>query len=287
MAYSCQNSGGVWLGDNENKGKPYVFGTQEETQMLQDLAKAYSKRDFEALSSFYSDDYFNEQEKENLIAWFEGMESLAMEPYKIIPLHVKGSDFKHIIAWSNEERVYKNGSYESLDLMEHFILNNEGKVRDFKQWKAIDSVNFGMPYGGKLFGTPDNEYTGRPFVFSNRNETQIIEKFVAEYNKMNVAGFQSLFADEFVINDYEGNETTYKNNELSGFFDPYQSVNWSLISIVPVKVYDTEASGVLVYGLESRVFKNGKKWNKNLMEIYHFNLDGKIYRMDQFAKPML
>ena len=60
-----------------------------------------------------------------------------MEPYKIIPLHLKDSDFKHVLAWSKEERIYKNGSYEMLDLMESFTLDDAGKVKGFKQWVAV------------------------------------------------------------------------------------------------------------------------------------------------------
>ena len=48
--------------------------------------------------------------------------------------------------------ISKNGSYEKLDLMESFVLGDDGKVESFKQWKAIDSVNFGMSYGGKFLG---------------------------------------------------------------------------------------------------------------------------------------
>ena len=90
------------------------------------------------------------------------------------------------MAWSKEERDYKNGSYERLDLMEMFYLNKEGKVAGFKQWKAIDSVNFGRSYGGKFFGKKPGEYTGRPFQFSNRNETEMLETMVGHYNKMDI-----------------------------------------------------------------------------------------------------
>ena len=107
------------------------------------------------------------------------MESLSMVPYKIIPLHQKDGDFKQVLAWSKEERIFKNGSYQKLDLMEQFVLDKAGKVKGFKQWVAIDSANYGFPYGGKFFGRKESEYTGRPFVFSNRNETKIIEDIKA------------------------------------------------------------------------------------------------------------
>ena len=74
------------------------------------------------------------------------------DPYKIIPLSLQDGSYRHILAWSKEERVYKDGSYEKLDLMEQFRLDPSGKVDGFKQWVAIDSVNFGRRFGGKFFG---------------------------------------------------------------------------------------------------------------------------------------
>jgi ketosteroid isomerase-like protein len=45
------------------------------------------------------------------------------------------------------------------------------------------------------------------------------------------------------------------------------------------------ASGVIVYGNETRVMRNGKKWQMDLMEIFYFDLDGKISSIVQFARP--
>ena len=282
---ACNNSGGVWLGEGESKGKSYTFGNQTEIETLQNLASAYSEKNPEKLSSYYSEEYMTEKRKENYSKWLNSMESISMKPYKIIPLHQKDGDFKQILAWSEEERVYKNGSYEKLDLMEQFVLDDKGKVRSFKQWKAIDSANFGKSYGGKFFGKDKNQNTGRPFVFSSRNETKIIEDFVASYNKMDVDEMKNAFADEFILNDYEGQKMKYKKSELDNFFKPFKSVSWKLNAIIPIKIANTDAaSGVIVRGTESRVFKNGRTWNKELMEVFYFNLEGKISSIEQFAK---
>jgi hypothetical protein len=201
---SCNNSGGVWLGEGDSNGKAYMFGSQSEIESIMGLAKAYSDKNSEELFKYYSEDFWNDKQRENFSKGMESMESITMIPYKVIPLHVKDGDFKQVLAWSKEERVNKNGSYEKLDLMEQFVLDNNGKVKDFKQWKAIDSVNFGMSYGGKFFGNEKNENTGKPFVFSNRNETQIIENFVENYNNMDTEGMKEAMADEFTLNDYRG-----------------------------------------------------------------------------------
>ena len=283
--FSCQNDGGVWLGEGDSYGKSYTFGTQAEIDNLQDLAKAYSDLDLEKSFPYYADEFLTDKFKENQAKWADAMESLSMVPYKIIPLHQKDGDFKQVLAWSKEERIFKNGSYQKLDLMEQFVLDNAGKVKGFKQWVAIDSANYGFPYGGKFFGRKESEYTGRPFVFSNRNETKIIEQMVESYNKMDTEGMKMAFADEFVFNDYRGQKATYKKSDLANFFKPFRSVNWKLNAIIPIKIANTDAaSGVIVRGTESRVFKNGRKWKKDLMEIYYFDLEGKISSMEQFAK---
>ena len=282
---SCNNSGGVWLGEGDSNGKAYMFGSQSEIESIMGLAKAYSDKNSEELFKYYSEDFWNDKQRENFSKGMESMESITMIPYKVIPLHVKDGDFKQVLAWSKEERVNKNGSYEKLDLMEQFVLDNNGKVKDFKQWKAIDSVNFGMSYGGKFFGNEKNENTGKPFVFSNRNETQIIENFVENYNNMDTEGMKEAMAEEFTLNDYRGQKTNYKKSDLDEFFKPLKSVNWKINAIIPIKIANTDAaSGVIVRGSESRVFKNGRKWDKELMEIFYFNLEGKISSMEQFAK---
>ena len=283
LVFACESSGGVWLGDGNNSGNPYTFGPNQDVETLKNIAKAYSEKNVEKLSSYYSEEYMNKKRKENYSKWLNSMESITMKPYKIIPL--RNGNFKQVIAWSKEERISKNGSYEKLDLMESFILDDNGKVESFKQWKAIDSVNFGMSYGGKFFGKEQNSNTGRPFVFSNRDETKIIEEFVNSYNKMDVDGMKNAFADEFTLNDYRGQKLIYKKSELDNFFKPFKSVNWKLNAIIPIKIANTDAaSGVIVRGTESRVLKNGRKWNKDLMEIYYFDLEGKISSMEQFAK---
>jgi hypothetical protein len=284
LIVSCNSSGGVWLGEGENSGNPYTFGSEQDIMTLQKLAGAYSEKNADELSKYYSEEYMNDKRKENYSKWLNSMESITMKPYKIIPLQ-NGGNFRQVMAWSKEERVHKNGSYEKLDLMESFVLDNDGKVKSFKQWKAIDSVNFGMSYGGKFFGNEKNENTGKPFVFSNRNETQIIESFVENYNNMDTEGMKEAMAEEFTLNDYRGQKTNYKKSDLDEFFKPLKSVNWKLNAIIPIKIRNTDAaSGVIVRGTESRVFKNGRKWDKELMEIFYFNLEGKISSMEQFAK---
>ena len=279
--YSCKNSGGILVED----GSSYKFGDDKMSSNLISLAEAYSDRDTEKLFTFYSDSFLTDRRKEWSKKYLGSLDSLSMVPYKVIPLISEDGKNREVIAWSKEERIYKNGSYEKFDLMEIFGLDETGKVNLFKQWKAIDTVNFGMPYGGKFIGVGDNEYSGRPLVFSNRGEVEIIEELAVAYNAMDVESFSEYFAEEVEFKSYDGKTYNYKKSELSQAFKPFKSIDWKLISIVPLKIFNTDAaSGAMVLSTESRVFKNGKKWKKELMELIYFDLEGKISAMLQFAR---
>ena len=279
--YSCKDSGGIWVED----GSSYKFGNDKMSSNLISLAKAYSARDPEKLFTFYSDSFLTDKRKEWSKKYLGSLDSLSMVPYKVVPLISEDGKYSEVIAWSKEERFYKNGSYEKLDLMEVFGLDKSGKVNLFKQWKTIDTVNFGMPYGGKFIGVGDNEYSGRPLVFSNRGEVEMIEGLAEAYNAMEVESVMEYFAEEVEFKSYDGKTYNYKKSELSKVFEPYKSIDWKLISIVPLKIFNTDAaSGAMVLSTETRVFKNGKKWKKDLMELIYFDLEGKISGMLQFAR---
>jgi hypothetical protein len=282
---NCNNSAGSHLVNGDNYGKSYTIGDDTMTSRLLELTRAYSNKDTEDLLKYYDDDFLGENRAESTKKWLESMDSITMDPYVIIPVKLEGDSDTKVLAWSKEERHYKNGSYEKLDLMEYFNFNSDGKVDDFRQWKSIDSANFGKSYGGKFIGGPDNEYKGRPLVFSDRNEVAIIEKLVEDYNEMNIEEFVKPFADETVLNNYKGERLEMKKSEMFSLFDDYKSVNWVPFAIIPLKIYNTDAaSGVQVMSKETRILKNGKVWEKELFEIFYFNLDGKITSMTQYAR---
>lgn len=283
--YSCNNSGGAYLGEGENNGKSYSIGDAASTKAVMGIAEAYSNQDAAQVIGYYDASFLGENGKADTEAWLSSMNSISMKPYKIVPLSLNGQEGQQVLTWSKEERDYKNGSYEKLDLMEMFFLNKAGKVTGFKQWRAIDSVNFGASSGGKYFGKTPGEFTGRPFMFSNRNETEMLETMVGHYNKLDVKAVSTFFADQVTINDYQGKVIKLSNKELAGLFDSYKSVTWTPYSIIPIKIANSDAaSGVMMYSNERRVLKSGKIWEKELMEMFYFNLDGKISTVTQFAR---
>ena len=82
-------------------------------------------------------------------------------------------------------------------------------------------------------------------------------------------------------------KVVFTPNMWEGYFKDYRSVNWKLYSIVPLKIYDTDpASGVVVTSREKRVMRNGKVWERELVEWFYFNLDGKIDNMTQFSRKI-
>jgi len=231
---SCNTTGGQYLGEGDNNGNAYSIGNDAMADKLLMLSEAYSEKNTEELVKHYDSTFLGENGVESTRAWLESMDSISMKPYVVIPVQLEGDDDTKVLAWSKEERHYKNGSYEKLDLMEFFNFNKDGKVDAFKQWKSIDSSNFGKSYGGKFIGKNNNEYSGRPLVFSDRNEVAIIEKLIKDYNDMNADEFAKPFADISVLNDYEGKAMKMKKNDLADLFNDYESVNWVPYAIVPL-----------------------------------------------------
>ena len=168
------------------------------------------------------------------------------------------------------------------------VVDNENKVTGFSQWSRNYPTNeFGLSVGGKFYGKSDNQWTGRSLVFSNRGEVEAIEKLVESYNKMDVEGCKTAFADKVNIQYEDGRKVVFTPNMWEGYFKDYRSVNWKLYSIVPLKIYDTDpASGVVVTSREKRVMRNGKVWERELVEWFYFNLDGKIDNMTQFSRKI-
>lgn len=288
LLFNCENpKAGAFMGEGDNQGKAYSMGNDAMADMVVELAKAYSNQDTETLMQHYDSAFVGENGEATTRRWLESMDSISMVPYVVIPVQLEGSEDTQVLAWSKEKRHYKNGSFEALDLMEFFNINKDGKVNGFRQWKAIDSANFGNASGGKFFGKTQNEYTGRPLVFSNRNEIAAIEKLIADYNNMDMEGMRSAFAETSIMNDYQGNRIEFNDANWPNVFKGLRSVDWKPYAIVPLKIRNTDAaSGVIVSSIEKRVGTNGKVWEKELVEMFYFDLEGKITSMTQYARDL-
>ena len=284
-------SAGKFTGNNEElKGNAYVLGSDDAMNLVLEGVKAYNAKDAEKELSYYSEEY-NEQRGEGQRQWHESMESLSMRPWAMIPVRLQGDDRTLVLSWSVEDRVWKNGSKETVDLMEVFAINDsDGKINSFSQWHSHrwdGSTDHGLPVGGKFFGRTESEYSGRPLVFSNRGEVQILEQFFADYNNMDGEAVAGYFADEWTFRAATGGTSQRTSEDMKSVFDSLESVKWTPFSMTPLKIYDTDPeSGVTVYSTEKRVMKDGTVWEKDLVELFFFDLEGKISGVEQYAREI-
>ena len=140
--------------------------------------------------------------------------------------------------------------------------------------------------GGKYL-EKTSKYAGKPFVFSNRGETEAIEKMVAAYNNLDVKTILTLTADKVKITDFDGNKIEMTSKDWEAYIDSYKSLNWEVTAILPIRIKDTDpSSGVIVFSKETRVGKDGKVWKKELAELFYFNLDMKINSIVQYYQDV-
>lgn len=146
---------------------------------------------------------------------------------------------------------------------------------------SISQMN-AQEYGGKYLEAT-SKYKGTPFVFSNRGETEAIEKLAAVYNKKDVNASAAFFADKVNITDFEGNKIVMTSKDWDGYFASYKSLNWEISAIVPLRIKDTDpTSGVIVFSTETRISTDDTVWKKQLVEFFTFNLDMKIDGVMQY-----
>ncbi|MDA8849990.1 hypothetical protein N9J10_00635 [Flavobacteriaceae bacterium] len=280
-------SAGVFLGEGENNGKSFVIGSDASVETVKKIAKDYSAKDATALMSNYTPE-FAERASDWSTEWLGSMETISMDPYMIIPVKMKDSEKTMVLAWSTEDRNFKDGSIENLNLMEIFTVDKDNKVTAFGQWSnRLKTSNFGLNYGGKFIGDGESEWSGRPLVFSNRGEVEAIEKLVADYNNKDAAACSEAFAEGAEFLDSEGNTMVLTQELWQSLMDSFVELSWEVKSIVPLKIQNTDTeSGVTVFSREKRVLADGTVWEKELVEWFYFNKDGKIARATQYERSL-
>jgi len=89
------------------------------------------------------------------------------------------------------------------------------------------------------------------------------------------------------MNAHDGMQSTLSKKDWYEMFDSYQSVEWKPYSIAPLKIEDTDPiSGATVLSREKRIYKDGSIWEKELVEIFYFDLEGKIFNVVQYARDL-
>lgn len=137
------------------------------------------------------------------------------------------------------------------------------------------------------FLVKDSEFYNKPFVFSNRGETEKMIEFITAYNAMDIAKCTSYIADKCEVTGFDGVKTSLTKEDWKNYFANYKSINWNVLSIVPLRIKDSDPeSGVLVNSIETRIGKDGIVWEKELIELFVFDLDLKISKINQFSQDI-
>jgi hypothetical protein len=277
--------------DNELNGNAYVLADDKSMDTVQASTDAYNARDWDAMKALYKDD-FVENSAEGMTEYFDNeVETLNMDIYAMLPVKIEGSDITRVLTWATEDRTFQNGSKERHELFEIYYIDEEGKLGGWNQWNRVDPdpefTTHGLSEGGKFFGRGESDYSGRPLVFSNRGEVEILEKFFADYNNMDGEAVAGYFADEWTFKAATGGTSQRTSEGMKSVFDNLDSVTWTPFSMVPLKIKDTDpGSGVTVYSTEKRVNKDGTVWEKDLVELFFFDLDGKIDGVEQYTRDL-
>jgi hypothetical protein len=268
--------------DGAGKGKKIKLGSDKAVNAVLSNIKAYNLNDGSDLPQ-YVDDKAPNGLKSMITDWHKGMKMLNEVPHGIFSVKVDGEKNEHVFVYADEDRIYKNGSTQKLKVMEVFEVTPEGKVANFSQFSQIPETNeFGKTTGGKLYVT---NMKGSSFQFSNRGEIEKMEKFMDAYNKMDSKTCQELLADKVIIHDFDGVVSTMTKDMIPAIFAEYSSLDWKPISMLPFKITDTDpAAGLLVNAREKRVLKDGTVWEKELIEFFEFNVDGKISGITQYSR---
>lgn len=282
FSVSAQTTAGkIFSGPDAGKG--FQFGSEKNSQVILDMVKDYNSNDSEKDLSHYSPEMQKKTGDFNK-KWHAYAKKINNVPYAILPIKVAGSTDEIVMLQSTEEREAIDGSKQKMNLFELFKVDKSGKISDFNQYSRIPASNeFGKTEGGKFYSK--GETNGRPFQFSNRGEVEAIEKLNKAYNAMDITATLDFFADKVTITDFDGNKVVLAKNDLRAMVDGYTSLDWKINGILPIKIaYTDPVSGVFVTSTEKRVAKDGSVWNKSLVEIFQFDLNGKISAIDQYSQ---
>jgi hypothetical protein len=280
----AQTAGKIFVGDSQ--GKSFKFGSEKSSNVVLEAVKAYNANNSAAETALWSDEMIKKYAEANQKGHAE-YQSVVNKPMAILPLYAEGQKTEVVLLQSTEERIFKNGSKQNLNLFELFQVDKSGKIAGFTQYYSIPKTNeYGKTYGGKFIAEKaGSEVDGRPFEFSNRGEVEAIENFAKAYNAMDVKGVEAILADVLTIEDFEGNKSKFTKDMIPALFAEFKSLEWKPTFILPFKLKDTDpVSGIMVYSTEKRVLKDGKVWEKDIVELFRFNLAGKIDGLTQFSR---
>ena len=125
------------------------MASTEDAQMAVDLILAFADKDVEAMKESIADTsiYLPPYGGKAMTTYLSDLEDVVMtlhEPYdsikrtlwNAIPIKVEGSENSSVTVSFKEDRFYKDGTEESLRIIDRIFINSEKKVYRIHQWIA-------------------------------------------------------------------------------------------------------------------------------------------------------
>ena len=267
--------------ENENYGKAYVLASDDYMDKALALTDAYSNLDKELFSSLVT------EEMKPFADQMDDQESYSWKPWAMVPLRMVDDNGAFVVSWSYDTSVQKNGSKSATHYIDILRFNDEDEGKLSGMWSTmrpdVENSEYGIREGGKFLGlNPENEYSGRPFVFSNRGEVETMEKFLEAANNLDVEGFS-----EYVKYPFSYNGMDLTKEDFIQEFSTRESQSWKPWAMIPIKIKDTDpSSGLIVHSRAQIVRKDGSVTDFEASETYFFDLDGKITGVNQFTRSI-
>ena len=167
------------------------------------------------------------------------------------------------------------GSMETITMKPYMIIpvKMEGSENTMVLAWSTEDRNF-------TDGSKENLNLMEIFTVDNENK-------VADYNNKDAAACSEAFAVGAEFLDSEGTKMILNEDLWVSLFNSFKEQSWEVYSIVPLKIQNTDTeSGVTVFSRERRVLADGTVWEKELVEWFYFNKDGKISRATQYARSL-
>ena len=267
--------------ENPDYGKAYVLESDDYVEKALALTDAYSNLDKETFTSLIH---------ERMLPFADQMddqESYSWKPWAMVPLRRVDDDGAFVVSWSYDESVQDNGSKSATHYIDILRFNDEDEGKLSGMWSTyrpdVENSEYGLPEGGKFIGlNPENEYSGRAFVFSNRGEVETMEKFLELANNMDTEAAFELLTDPF---QYNGSDVSH--DDFREIMANRESQDWKPWAMIPIKIKDTDPeSGLIVHSRAKIVNKDGTVYEFDAAETYFFNLEGKISGVNQFTRAI-
>ena len=267
--------------ENPDYGKAYVLESDDYVEKALALTDAYSNLDKETFTSLIH---------ERMLPFADQMddqESYSWKPWAMVPLRRVDDDGAFVVSWSYDESVQDNGSKSATHYIDVLRFNDEDGGKLSGMWSTyrpdVENSEYGLPEGGKFIGlNPENEYSGRAFVFSNRGEVETMEKFLESANNMDTEA-----AFEFLTDPFQYNGSDVSHDDFREIMANRESQDWKPWAMIPIKIKDTDPeSGLIVHSRAKIVNKDGTEYEFDAAETYFFNLEGKISGVNQFTRAI-